>query len=86
LASEQPTWSTWREIPRVVLHPPFLRTTIGMALGIGSLLFLSNHSDAVWSGTATSATYRKGLLTCIVPFCMSNWGVLVGTRRRPAHS
>jgi len=52
-----------------------------MAFGVGFVLFLINHSDAVFAGRATRSTYLKGLFTCIVPFSVANWGVLVGTRR-----
>ena len=75
------SWSTWRQAVRVMLHPPFLRKTLSMAFGVGFVLFLINHSDAVFAGRATSSTYLKGLFTCIVPFSVANWGVLVGTRR-----
>lgn len=66
----------------MVLHPPFLKKTVKMALGVGAVLFVINHSDAVIRGNAGPATYAKGLLTCLVPFCVANWGVLVGRRRR----
>ncbi len=76
-----PHWSKWNEAPRVILHPPFLRKTIRTALVVGSVLFAINHLDEVLLGTATTATYVKGLATCLVPLCVTNWGLLVGTRR-----
>lgn len=77
-----PTWTTWREALRVVGYPPFLRKTLGIAAGVGTLLFLINHADALVNGTAGARTCVKGLMTCLVPFCVANWGVLVGSRRR----
>ena len=79
--SESPTWQSWREASRVVFYPPFLRRTVRAALIVGSILFLINHFDEVVRGKATALTYWKGLATCLVPFCVSNYGILVGTKR-----
>jgi len=65
----------------VIVHPRYPKNTLSMALGVGSVLFLINHADAVAAGRASSSTYWKGLLTCVVPFCVANWGILVATRR-----
>jgi hypothetical protein len=79
---ESPTWRTWPEAARVVFYRPFLRRTVRLALLVGSILFLINHFDEVIRGTATPLTYGKGFATCLVPFCVSNYGILIGTRRR----
>ncbi|MEZ5400272.1 MAG: nitrate/nitrite transporter NrtS [Bryobacteraceae bacterium] len=79
---EAPVWRTWRELPGVVFYRPFLRKSLGMAFTVGALLFAINHTDTVLAGRATSATWLKGLGTCIVPFCVANWGILVAQRRR----
>lgn len=81
VADGQPTWTTWREAVHVVLHPPYLKKTVRIALTVGAVLFLINHLDEVMRGEAKTATYVKGALTCVVPFVVSNWGLLVGSRR-----
>jgi hypothetical protein len=80
-----PVWTRWTEIPRVVFHPPYLRRTIRIALLVGSVLFAINHLDEVIRGQASPVTWIKGAFTCLVPFCVSNTGVLIAARR-PAHS
>jgi hypothetical protein len=80
-SQEPPTWTRWREIPRVVGHPPFLRRTAGTALVVGTVLFAINHLDEVIRGQATIAVWIKGAATYLVPFCVANIGVLVAARR-----
>lgn len=77
-----PTWVKWHQTFRVVLYPPFLRKTVQIALAVGTVLFAINHLDEVIQGRATRAVWIKGAVTYLVPFCVSNLGVLVATRRR----
>ena len=49
---------------------------------VGSILFCINQLDVVLRGDATTAVWLKGGLTYLVPFCVSNAGVLVATKRR----
>lgn len=79
---EPPTWSTWREAALVMLHPPNLRKTAVIALVVGTLLFCINQLDVVIRGDATAAVWVKSAVTYVVPFAVSNAGVLVGSRRR----
>lgn len=76
-----PTWSNWREIPKVCLHRPYLKRTIRIALIVGTILFTINQLDVVLSGHATPLVWFKSGLTYFVPFCVSNYGVLVAARR-----
>ncbi len=76
-------WSTAREIPAVVLAPVHLRETIGIALFVGTILFVINQLDVVLSGGATPRVIAKIALTYLVPFCVSNYGLLVGRRVQP---
>ena len=78
----RPVWSTWREAVAVVRFRPHLRRTVGVALVVGTVLFAINQLDVVLRHRATTVTYLKGGLTYLVPFCVSNYGVLVATRRR----
>jgi hypothetical protein len=77
-----PTWATWREALAVVCYPPHLRRTITIALVVGTVLFAINQLDVVLRGDATAVVWVKSALTYLVPFTVSNLGVLVATRRR----
>jgi hypothetical protein len=77
-----PVWTKWHEAFRVIAYPPYLKRTARIALIFGSLLFVINHLDEVVLGHATAAVWIKGALTFLVPFCVSNLGVLVASRRR----
>lgn len=79
------TWSTWRDWPHVVFHRPNLRKTIRIALVVGTILFVINQLDVVLSGKATAFVWFKVGLTYAVPFCVSNSGILIATRRRHPH-
>lgn len=82
-----PHWTRWYEAFDVIVYPPYLKRTLRVALIIGSILFAVNHLDEVIAGHATRLTWLKGIATCCVPFCVSNFGVLIATRRLPnSHS
>jgi hypothetical protein len=68
----------------VVLYPPHLRKTVLIAAAVGSILFCINQLDIVLRGDATAVVWVKSAVTYIVPFCVSNAGVLVATRARAA--
>jgi hypothetical protein len=76
----RPNWSRLSEVPRVVLWPPHLRRTITVALIVGTVLFTINQLDVVLSGRATTVVWIKSAVTYCVPFCVSNYGMLVATR------
>ena len=78
----RPTWATWREALRVVRYRPHLRKTIGVALIVGTIIFAINQLDVVLRHKATVETYVKCAVTYLVPFCVSNYGILVATRRK----
>ena len=77
---EPPTWSTWPEAARVVLHRRHLRKTTAIAIVVGTVLFGINQLDVVLRGDATTVVWLKSAVTYLVPFCVSNAGVLVATR------
>ncbi len=79
-----PAWSTWRDIPRVCLYGGHLKRTVTIALAVGTILFAINQLDVVLSGRATPLVWLKIGVTYLVPFCVSNSGILVATRREPA--
>jgi hypothetical protein len=76
-----PTWSTWREAVGVETLPRHLRSTVRIALIVGTVLFAINQLDVVLYGDATMATWVKTIVTYLVPFVISNLGVLTATRR-----
>lgn len=78
--SDPPTWTSWREVPGVVLYRPHLRRTATVALVVGTILFAINQLDVVMRGDATTVVWIKSAVTFVVPFCVANAGVLVGTR------
>jgi len=75
------TWSRWPEAARVVLHPPHLRKTVTTAIVVGTVLFCINQLDVVIRGQASTAVWVKTAVTYLVPFCVSNIGVLIAARR-----
>ena len=76
-----PTWGSLSEALRVVTYPRNLRKTIVIALVVGTVLFCINQLDVVLQGDATPVTWLKVCVTYLVPFTVSNIGVLIGTRR-----
>ncbi len=77
----RPTWCRWREVPRCVLHLPHLGRTSLTALVVGTLYFAVNHLATVVGGHATGATWLASGVTYLVPFAVSNIGIVVGSRR-----
>jgi hypothetical protein len=82
-AQDPPTWGTWSEAVRVLCYRPHLRRTATIALVVGTILFCINQLDVVLRGDATAIVWIKSAVTYVVPFCVTNAGVLVATRRDP---
>ena len=59
-----------------------LRRTITIALVVGTVLTAINQLDVLTSGKATLATYLRCGANYLVPFIVSNLGVLSAQRRR----
>jgi hypothetical protein len=64
-----------------VICRPHLWETIRVAVVVGTVLFAINQLDVVLAGKATWVTWLKATLTYFVPFLVSNYGLLVGSRR-----
>ena len=75
-----PSWSSCREAVAVVVYGPHLRRTVTIALVVGTVLFCINQLDVVLRGDATALVWVKGAITYLVPFGVSNAGVLVASR------
>ncbi len=66
----------------IVFRAPNLRRTLAVALLVGTVLLAINQLDVVVAGRATPATWVKIALTYLVPFCVANYGLVVGARGR----
>jgi hypothetical protein len=76
-----PTWSTWTQVAAVVMHPMTLRRTLSISIAVGTVFFCMNQLPAILGGQLTVAVAVKTALTYLVPFCTSNYGILVASRR-----
>ena len=65
---------------RTILEPQHLRRTLTIAAVVGTVLTAINQADVIARGDATWATVAKAVLNYVVPFIVSNLGLLVGTR------
>lgn len=61
--------------------PTTLRKTLRIALVVGCVLTAINEGDEIVRGAFTTAVAIKVGLNFVVPFVVSNLGVLAGTRR-----
>lgn len=69
-----------RDALRICLQPEHLRRTLTIALVVGIILTAINQADVIARGDATSATLAKAALNYLVPFIVSNLGLLAGAR------
>jgi hypothetical protein len=69
-----------RDALSTILQPQHLRRTITIALVVGTILTAINHADVIARGDATPATFAKAALNYLVPFIVSNLGLLAGTQ------
>lgn len=75
-------WSSWRQAARtVVWRPHLLRTTFTAAV-VGTVLFAINQLDVVLAGHATTGVWVKTGVTYLVPFAVSNVGILIATHHQ----
>jgi hypothetical protein len=64
-------------------QPHHLRRTLRIALVVGIVLTIINQLDVILGGDATTATWIKCGLNFVVPFVVSNLGLLSGRRGPP---
>ncbi|MHB8718664.1 MAG: nitrate/nitrite transporter NrtS [Candidatus Dormibacteria bacterium] len=64
-----------------MLSPGNLRATLAVAALVGTILLVVNQLDTVLEGHIGYGLLLKAVLTYIVPFLVSNYGVLAATRR-----
>jgi len=70
---------SWEAI-RICFRREHLRRTIPIALVVGTILTLINQLDVIVKGDATTLTWIKTCLNYVVPFIVSNLGLLTGKR------
>lgn len=80
IASTVPRARAVRAAIAVCRRPANLRRTMRIAFVVGCVLTAINQADVLVEGHATAITAVKILLNFIVPFIVSNLGVLAGTR------
>ena len=80
------TWSTRRELLRVILAPEHLKRTVVIALIVGTTFVTMNQLGTILAGRATAAVWIKAALTYLTPLLVSNFGILSATRRPATHS
>jgi hypothetical protein len=69
-----------RDALRIILQPENLRRTLTIALVVGTILTAINQADVIARGDATTTTLAKAALNYVVPFIVSNLGLLAGAR------
>lgn len=75
------TWGSTREAVACVVAPRVLRRTLTIALVVGTAYFCVNQLVLVLRGEATTQVWVSGAITYLVPFTVSNVGVLIASRR-----
>jgi hypothetical protein len=75
-------WSTWRQAARTVAWRPHMLRTTFTAVVVGTILFAINQLDVVLAGHATTGVWVKTGVTYLVPFAVSNIGILIATHHK----
>jgi hypothetical protein len=68
------------EAVRICMRREHLRRTIRIALVVGVILTSINQADVIIRGDATAVTWIKAAGNFVVPFIVSNLGLLAGKR------
>ena len=71
-----------REALAYCTRPAHLRRTLRIALLVGIVLTLINQGGVLFAGHATALTWVRCALNFVVPFIVSNLGLLSGRHVR----
>lgn len=71
---------TVRHALRIVFARENLRSTLRIAAVVGLILTAVNSGDVILSGEANTVTALKSAFNFVVPFVVSNLGLLAGKR------
>jgi hypothetical protein len=74
-------WARLTDALRYIGQPRHLRRTGTIALVVGLVLTAVNQLDVIVAGDATTATWVKSGTNFVVPFIVSNLGLLGGRPR-----
>ena len=75
-------WARVVEACRYCAQPRHLRRTVRIAFVVGLVLTAINQLDVILAGDSTAATWVKCGLNFVVPFVVSNLGLLSGRAAR----
>lgn len=78
------SWGTPREGAALWLSPSTLRSTIRIALIVGTLLSLINQGHVIAAGDASTLTWIRVAANYLIPWGVSSIGFLSASRREPA--
>lgn len=76
----KPSWSTYSQVPSVVFHRSNLGRTVPIAFVTGLILFLINQIGPALRDPGSVAVWVRSGLCFVVPFCVSNLGVVMASR------
>lgn len=77
----QPWLQSCRRALEICRRPEHLRRTARIALIVGVILTAINQLDVIAGGDATTLTWVKTAMNFLVPFVVSNIGLLAGQPR-----
>jgi hypothetical protein len=83
-AEARPTWRTTGEARRILTDRAHLSQSLLTAVIVGTILCVINQLDVILAGQATTTTWIKIGITYLVPFCVANIGILIGSHRPSA--
>lgn len=79
-----PTWTTGRELYKVITHRSNLKRTLTIAFVVGTVFVSINQLGLVLGGHATTVVWLKIAVTYLTPVCVSNFGIASATHRADA--
>ena len=78
-AQTPPSWTTWRELSKVITRRSNLKRTLTIAFVVGTVFFAMNQLGLVLSGHATTVVWLKIAMTYLTPVCVSSFGIASAT-------
>ena len=78
------TWTTGRELYKVITRRLNLKRTLTIAFVVGTVFFSINQLGLVLGGHATTVVWLKIAVTYLTPVCVSNVGIASATHRADA--
>ncbi|MDZ7676055.1 MAG: nitrate/nitrite transporter NrtS [Acidimicrobiales bacterium] len=79
VVGDECAWTTIGDMGRVIAHRHHLKQTLLTTAIVGTILFGIIQLDVVLGGDAEATVWAKVALTYVVPFIVSNVGILIAT-------